>query len=128
LGVNVFSTREYNRAYQQTEDGKRARQRARDKYNDTIKGTLCNRFHRIKQRCEDPSHPRYKDYGGRGIECRFDTLGDFRDYVINVLDVDPRGLEVDRINNNGHYERGNIRFTTAKENCNNRRKRRGMAG
>ncbi|KKN53843.1 hypothetical protein LCGC14_0598020 [marine sediment metagenome] len=123
----MFNVREYHKEYQQTERGKYAHRKARNKYNQTLKGTLCNRFHRIKQRCVDPRHPRYKDYGGRGIKCKFETLDDFRNYVINVLQIDPRGLEVDRIDNNGHYEKGNIRFVTTKINANNRRNNGAMA-
>lgn len=41
-------------------------------------------------------------------------------YVVDILKVDPRGFDIDRIDNNGHYEKGNIRFVTHKENCNNR--------
>ena len=91
------------------------------KYRSTIKGCLNERFHRMKERCVDLRHPRYKDYGGRGICCCFSSVKEFTDYVINELQIDPRGLQIDRINNNGNYEPGNIRFVTAKENCNNRR-------
>ncbi len=48
-------------------------------------------------------------------------IDEFRDYVTGVLGVDPRGLQCDRIDNEGHYERGNIRFVTAKENSHSRR-------
>ena len=41
-------------------------------------------------------------------------------YVIDELRVDPRGLQIDRIDNDGHYEKGNIRFVTCVENNNNR--------
>ena len=94
--------------------------RQRD-YYATIVGHLRSVFNNMGQRCNNPSNKYYKDYGGRGIQNKFKSLGDFRDYIINELKVDPRGLQIDRIDNDGHYEEGNIRFVTAKENCNNRR-------
>lgn len=41
---------------------------------------------------------------------------------MNELKIDPRGLTIDRIDNSGNYEKGNIQFITHKENNQNRRK------
>lgn len=49
-------------------------------------------------------------------------------YIINELQVDPRNLTIDRINNDGHYERGNIRFVSYSENLKNRRTKQIMEG
>lgn len=92
-----------------------------NRYRKTIKGHLQQVFHCIKQRCNNPKIHNYNRYGGRGIKNKFVSLKEFVDYVFNELQIDPRGLQIDRIDNNGHYEKGNIRFVTAKENSNNRR-------
>lgn len=78
-------------------------------------------FHNINHRCNNSNDIGYKYYGGRGIQNKFRPFDNFKNYVINELQVDPRGLDCDRIDNNGHYEKGNIRFVTRKENLNNRR-------
>lgn len=109
----------YQKKYQQLH---RAEINKREKdYRKTIKGCLCSRFQNIRHRCNDPKNTAYKNYGGRGIKLKFKSLKEFIDYVMNELQVDPRRLQIDRIDNNGHYEPGNIRFVTAKVNCNNRR-------
>jgi len=108
--------------YRQTEKGKAVQRRGRKKYYSTINGHLRNIYADMKRRCNNPKHKQYKNYGGRGIKCLF-MSDEFVDYVIDVLKVDPRGLQTDRIDNNGNYEKGNIRFVTCKENCNNRVKR-----
>ena len=114
--------REYQQKYRQTEHGKNVRKKQPRKYRKTINGRLRIMYSNIKQRCNNSKNKRYKDYGGRGIENRFKSPDGFVDYVVNILKVNPIGLQIDRINNDGHYEKGNIRFVTAKENSNNRRK------
>lgn len=91
------------------------------KYRQTLKGYLRNCFGSMKQRCNNLKNKSYKNYGGRGIRCLFKSSQEFVDYVVNELKVDPRGLQIDRIDNDGHYEPGNIRFVTCKVNNNNRR-------
>ena len=91
------------------------------RYGATLVGCLRRRFNYMKARCGNPNTINYERYGARGIKVKFKNADEFVDYVINELQVDPRGLQIDRINNNGHYEKGNIRFVTAKVNSNNRR-------
>ena len=74
----------------------------------------------IKNRCENPNHKMYKYYGGRGIEFRFSSYSEFVEYVVKLPNAS-LALDIDRINNDGHYEVGNIRWVTHKENLNNKR-------
>jgi hypothetical protein len=91
-------------------------------WRGTIRGHLISIFGGIKQRCEDINNKHFKNYGGRGIRLLFKNSREFADYVVNELKIDPRSLDCDRIDNNGNYEKGNIRFVTRHENLKNRRK------
>lgn len=78
----------------------------------------------IRHRCNNPNHKRYRDYGGRGIKLR-DPWNDpavFIQGVLTSIGERPPGTCIDRINNDGDYEPGNIRWATPKESNNNRRK------
>ena len=94
----------------------------RQKCRDTLRGYLGHTYDNMRQRCNNPNAANYKYYGGRGIKCLFKSLDNFIYYVVNILQVNTRGLHIDRINNDGHYEKGNIRFVTQAENNKNRRK------
>lgn len=77
-------------------------------------------FHRAKQRCGNPRDRRWDDYGGRGIEFRFESLEQF----LACLGPHPgEGYSLDRIDNNGHYEPGNVRWATDYEQRTNKRPR-----
>lgn len=93
------------------------------KFRRTTLGQLHMCFKSMKYRCNNPKYSQYKYYGGRGIKCLFASANEFIDYVINELQINPHGLMIDRINNDGHYEKKNIRFVTAKVSANNRRKK-----
>lgn len=83
--------------------------------------TLGNRYDDIYARCNRPGNPRYPRYGGRGIELRFKSRKEFILWVSeNLPHPDYRGVEIDRIDNDGHYEPGNLRLATRRENTNNR--------
>lgn len=92
----------------------------RKDYYSTVKGKLRLIFNNMFARCNKSCHPSYKNYGRRGIKVCF-TSDEFVSYVMDEMQVDPRGLQIDRIDNGGNYERGNIRFVTHKENQQNKR-------
>lgn len=75
----------------------------------------------MMDRCYNPNNPGYKNYGGRGIK----VSNEFHDIMIwyNYIGPKPSNKHtLDRYpNNNGNYERGNIRWATRKEQNNNQR-------
>lgn len=71
-----------------------------------------------KQRCQTPTDPGYKNYGGRGIEFRFSSFEQFYE-VLGPRPTDKHSL--DRIDVNGHYEPGNVRWATRKQQGRNQR-------
>lgn len=91
------------------------------RYRKTLQGHLKLMWDNMLKRCNNPKIRDYKYYGGRGIEVKFISFDDFYNYVVNELKADPRGLTVDRIDNDGHYKRGNIRFVSQAENNRNKR-------
>lgn len=78
-------------------------------------------FQSAKARCQRKSHPRYKDWGGRGIKFKFKS---FEQWFSEIgPKPSPRYIH-DRINNNRHYEPGNVKWSTPKQSSLNRRPRR----
>lgn len=75
------------------------------------------------QRCLNPNHDSYEDYGGRGIE----VCGQWKKFENFYADMGPRpeGKTLDRFpNKNGNYEPGNCRWADGFEQMNNTRRNR----
>lgn len=85
-------------------------------------------WHSMKQRCEDPRHPAYKNYGGRGITVCPEWEHSFKAFWADMGATWKKGLDLDRINNDAGYSRENCRWATRKVNCNNRRRTRKVDG
>lgn len=84
-------------------------------WRQTIRGCLVNKFDSMQQRCNNPAFHGYKYWGGKGIKVLFEDVNEFIDYVQNELCIDPRGLDIHRIDNDKHYERDNIIFMSPTE-------------
>lgn len=71
-------------------------------------------------RCTKPKSLRWKHYGGRGIEFRFKSFAEF--FAELGPKPEPKQLySLDRFpDNDGHYEKGNVRWATAQEQNSNR--------
>ena len=79
----------------------------------------------IKSRCMNPRKSGYKYYGGRGIQVCNEWLYSFENFLnylkSNNMYPKPAGLSIDRINNDGNYEPGNIRWATQSQQNYNQR-------
>jgi hypothetical protein len=86
-----------------------------------------DRWRHMVNRCTDPTDKSYPDYGGRGITVcaawRTDPVA-FCRYLDEVLGSCPPGHSMDRVDNDGHYEPGNLRWADRVTQNRNRRPRK----
>lgn len=88
-----------------------------------------NLYRRILNRCFNKKTPDYDKYGGRGITFHKEWVGNFEsfyNYIKKELGERPTEKHsLDRINNDGNYEPGNIRWADKETQARNRRVRKG---
>lgn len=77
----------------------------------------------MKTRCLKVNHKQYKDWGGRGITIYEPWIKSFQSFLDHIgLKPEPKHLySLDRIDNNGNYEPGNVRWATKEQQFSNRR-------
>lgn len=80
-------------------------------------------YHNAKARCENPKHPAFPLYGGRGIRFYFKS---FKDFLGHVGPRPSREHSLDRIDPDGDYVSFNVRWATATEQRANQTPREGL--
>jgi hypothetical protein len=75
----------------------------------------------MKQRCSNPNNPDYNDWGGLGIAIHEPWQRDFWAWF-HYMGRCPDGFVNDRINNDGSYVPGNVRWADRQVSNNNKRK------
>lgn len=86
---------------------------------------LYAKAHDAISRCTNRAVPQYEDYGGRGICIHEAWLSDRRAFALYLSTLpghSDKSLVLDRIDNDGNYEPGNLRFVPPRRSLLNRRK------
>lgn len=83
-------------------------------------------FAQMLHRCNNPKHSHYNYYGGRGIKVcdEWNHVSKFPAFIAYMGNRPSPKHSIDRINNDGNYEPGNVRWVTRKEQMRNTRRTR----
>jgi hypothetical protein len=105
----------------------RNRRTLHGQYSQGRRTTEIVRWKRAVSRCHNPKDRDFHRWGGRGISfCdawRHDFIA-YRDYIRSIGFTGEPGQTLDRINNDGNYQPGNLRVTDAAGQSRNRRDNR----
>ena len=78
-------------------------------------------WYNSRLRCNNPECPGYDNYGGRGISMCSRWSENFENFLSDVGHRPGKGYSLDRIDVNGNYEPGNVRWATWEQQANNKR-------
>lgn len=85
--------------------------RLANKYGTEVEKRFAGVLSGAKKRCENPNTIGYGNYGGRGIKFNFNSVREGVAYLLTLPSPKPTDT-LDRKDNNGHYEKGNLRWAS----------------
>lgn len=91
-------------------------------HGEAVRGKLTVEYKcwiTIRNRCNNNKNKDYLKYGGRGVKV-CDRWNLFENFLLDMGRRPENCVSLDRVNNDGHYEPGNCRWSTSKEQANNR--------
>lgn len=97
----------------------------RIKTHGMAKHPLYKVWQGMKVRCYSENHKHYPNYGGRGITVCDRWKDSFENFHEDVGEGYEKGLQLDRVDNDGNYEPDNVRWVTPHQNTMNTGSRKG---
>lgn len=76
----------------------------------------------MKDRCMNERNKKFAEYGGRGIKIQENWVDDFIKFYEYVGPAPSSTHSLDRIDSNGNYEEGNVKWSTPSQQSHNTRK------
>ena len=101
-----------------------AARRRRLKHGHTSGGNWSSEYRiwtLMKDRCFNPRSHAFHNYGGRGITVCLEWKTNFESFFDHIGPRPSTNYTLDRINNDGNYEPGNVRWATRSQQAFNRR-------
>lgn len=100
----------------------RSRRSDRGRRRDWARTPTYNSWAQMRSRCNSPTHPRYADWGGRGIAV-CERWASF-DAFLEDMGERPPGTTLERLDNDGNYEPGNCAWVSSARQGRNKRSTR----
>jgi len=90
-------------------------------HNMSKNNKVYNTWLAMKSRCLNINSKDYKNYGGRNITIQENWITNFKDFYEYMGEKPFKRASLDRIDVNGNYVEGNVKWSNDKEQANNKR-------
>jgi hypothetical protein len=86
----------------------------------TVESKCYYTWQAMKQRCYNEKESRYARYGGRGISVCWEWIDSYESFLSDMGLPPTMEHQIDRVDNDGNYNKSNCRWVSRQENANNK--------